>query len=65
MSRPKRVQMQVILPYKFQPVKHHRIRAYLDDGYRIEELQRISDREVVVTLAKDGDVASNGTAPAP
>jgi hypothetical protein len=29
------------------------VRAYLDRGYRIEQFQRVTDREVVVTLAVD------------
>ena len=45
-----RVQLHLVLPYKADPAKHNQIRAYLDRGYRIEHLQRITDREAVVTL---------------
>jgi len=30
------------------------VRAFLDRGYLIEQVQRISDREVLVTLAMPG-----------
>ena len=49
--RRKRLQLQLVLPYKFQPGSHHRVRAYLADGYVLEDVQRLSDREAVVTLA--------------
>ena len=45
-----RVQLHLVLPYKADPAQHNQIRAYLDRGYLIEQLQRISDREAVVTL---------------
>ena len=45
-----RVQLHLVLPYKADPAQHNQIRAYLDRGYIIEELQRITDREAVVTL---------------
>jgi len=45
-----RVQLHLVLPYKFEPRQHHKVRGYLDLGYRIVQLQRVSDREVVVTL---------------
>lgn len=46
-----RIQLQLALPYKRQPAEHHLVRAYLDRGYRVVHLQRISDRESLVTLA--------------
>jgi hypothetical protein len=45
-----RVQLHLVLPYKADPIEHHRIKAYLDRGYRIEQLQRLTDREAIVTL---------------
>lgn len=45
------VQLHLVLPYRHQPRDDRRIRAYLDRGYRIVQLQRVSDREVIVTLA--------------
>ena len=46
-----RIQLHLVLPYKFDPNQHHRIRAYLERGYRIEQFQRLTDREAIVTLA--------------
>ena len=48
-NRP-RVQLHVVLPYKADPVEHNHVRSYLDRGYRIEQFQRITDREALVTL---------------
>ena len=45
-----RVQLHLVLPYKADPAAHNQIKAYLDRGYRIEQLQRITDREAIVTL---------------
>ena len=50
-ERP-RVQLHLVLPYKADPIEHNRVRAYLDRGYRIEQLQRITDREAIVTLGR-------------
>jgi hypothetical protein len=47
-----RVQLHLVLPYKADPAQHKQIRAYLDRGYVIEELQRLTDREAIVTLAR-------------
>lgn len=54
-----RVQLHLELPYKFEPRQDRRVRSYLDRGYRIRQLQRISDREVLITLS-----ATPGSAPA-
>ena len=40
-----------MLPYKFEPLDDLRVRELLDDGYRIVQLQRLSDREALVTLS--------------
>jgi hypothetical protein len=45
-----RVQLHLVLPYKFQPTDQPQVKDLLDKGYRIEQLQRVSDREVIVTL---------------
>ena len=45
-----RLQLHLVLPYKFQPTDQPRVKELLDRGYRIEHLQRVSDREVIVTL---------------
>jgi len=49
---PRRVQLHLVLPYKAQPADDPRIRRYLDGGYRIEELQRLTDREAIVVLVR-------------
>ena len=48
---PDKIQVQLVLPYKDEPRSHRTVRAYLDRGYRIVDLQRVTDREVVVTFA--------------
>ncbi len=50
MGRPETVQLQLVLPYKQQPREHPRIRTYLEQGYRIVHLQRLTDQEALVTL---------------
>ena len=47
---PLRVQLHLILPYKHEARSHHKVREFLDRGYRIQDLQRVTDREVVVTF---------------
>ena len=47
-----RVELHLVLPYKAQPADHPGIRRYLDDGYRIEVLQRLTDREAIVVLTR-------------
>jgi hypothetical protein len=51
-AQAKRVQLHLVLPYKFQPTDEPRVKDLLDNGYRIEQLQRVTDREVLVTLTK-------------
>ena len=51
MDQKRRIQLHLVLPYKFEPRENGRVREYLAQGYRIEQLQRISDREALVTLA--------------
>jgi len=51
MERSERVQLQLALPYKKQPTDHPRVREYLERGYRIVHLQRVTDREMLVTFA--------------
>jgi len=48
---PRTVQVQLVLPYKDEPRSHRTVREYLGRGYRIMDLQRVTDREVVVTFA--------------
>lgn len=49
---PDRIQLHLVLPYKDEAATHPRIKAHLEDGYRIEQLQRVTDREVLVTLLR-------------
>jgi hypothetical protein len=53
MERPERIQLHLALPYKIQPRDHPRIRGLLDDGYLISQFQRITDKEVIVTLRRN------------
>ena len=48
---PETIQLHLVMPYKVQPRENQRVRSYLDRGYRIVQLQRVTDREVVVTLS--------------
>ena len=50
---PGRVQLHLVLPYKFEPRNDQRVRAYLERGFRIVELQRITDREALITLSNE------------
>lgn len=49
-SEPRHVQLHLVLPYKFEARDDRRVRDWLDRGYRIVHLQRITDREAIVTL---------------
>ena len=49
---PRRLQLHLVLPYKHEARSHHKVREFLDRGYRIQDLQRVTDREVVVTFLK-------------
>lgn len=57
MERSAPIQLQLELPYKQQPSEHPRVRAYLDRGYRLLHLQRLTDQESLVTLAPPGEPA--------
>jgi hypothetical protein len=52
MERPERIQLHLTLPFKKEPREHPRIGALLDEGFRIDQYQRITDRDVVVTLTR-------------
>jgi hypothetical protein len=45
-----RLQIQIPLPYGREPRNDERIRRQLDLGWRIAQLQRLSDQEVLVTF---------------
>lgn len=44
------VQLHLVLPYKQEVRTHPRVARLLERGYRIVQLQRVSDREALVTL---------------
>jgi len=46
----RRVQIQVPLPYGREPLQDERIKKHLDAGWRISQLQRLTDQEVLVTF---------------
>ena len=52
MERSARVQMHLALSFKKEPRDHPRIAALLEEGYRIDQLQRVTDTEAVVTLVR-------------
>jgi hypothetical protein len=52
MENTDRVQLHLVLPYKHEARDHPRIRERLGQGYRIVQLQRVTDREVLVTLER-------------
>lgn len=45
------MQLHLVLPYKFDPIEHPEVASLLADGYLIRQLQRVTDREVIITLA--------------
>jgi len=56
----RRLQLHLVLPYKIEPREHREIKRYLDRGWRIEDLQRLSDREALVTLDPPAAAPSAG-----
>ncbi len=46
------MQLHLVLPYKHEARGHPQVRSYLERGWRIVDLQRLTDREVLVTLAE-------------
>jgi len=58
MSGAERIQLHLDLPYRKQPKDHPRIGALLAQGFRIAELQRLTDKEVAITLVRPPSAAS-------
>lgn len=52
MERFARVQLHLALSFKQEPRDHPRIAALLKEGYRIDQLQRVTDKEALVTLVR-------------
>lgn len=50
MAADRRIQLQLRIPYKFQPTWHREVRSRLENGWRIEDYARLSDEEVAVTM---------------
>jgi hypothetical protein len=48
-----RIQLHVPLPYKKEPGHDPKIARYLSIGYRVETLQRLTDRDAIVTLVRE------------
>ncbi len=44
------IQVQLEMPYNVEPRDHRSVRRYLDGGWRISDLQRLSDREALITF---------------
>ena len=59
MKAPARIQVHVALAYRHEPASEPRIAARLARGWRIVELQRLTDRDALVTLEMPpGDAGS-------
>jgi hypothetical protein len=52
MERSERVQMHLTLSFKKEPHEHPQIGALLEQGFRVDQFQRVTDKEVVVTLVR-------------
>jgi hypothetical protein len=48
----RRVQLHVSLPYKQEPKVHPKVSRMLAEGWRIAGLQRLTDRDALVTLER-------------
>lgn len=46
------IQLHLVHPYTREIRDNARVQRYLDGGYRIQHLQRVTDREVLVTLTR-------------
>jgi hypothetical protein len=45
-----KIQLHLVQPYKIEVRDNRTVRRYLQRGYRIVDLQRVTDHEVLVTL---------------
>jgi hypothetical protein len=46
------VQLHLVLAYRHELREHPRVRSFLERGFRVVQLQRVTDREVLVTLSR-------------
>lgn len=53
MTATKRIQVQFPLPFSREARDDERVRGYLNRGWRIAQLQRLSDQEAVITFEAD------------
>lgn len=51
MGGMRRVQLHVPLPYKKDPSHDPRVARLLTEGWSVEEIQRLSDKDALITLA--------------
>jgi hypothetical protein len=58
MPGAERIQLHLELQYRMQPRDHPKIGALLDRGFRIADLQRVTDKEVVITLVRPASETS-------
>ena len=54
MTAGRRIQVQFHLPYTREAGNDERVQGYLNQGWRIAQLQRLSDQEAVITFESDG-----------
>lgn len=52
MSEADRIQVHLPLAYRHEPLENESVRRYLAEGYRIAGLQRVSDRDVLITFER-------------
>lgn len=50
MDAARRTQLHLVLPFHFEPREHPRVASMMARGYRIQDLQRLTDREVLITF---------------
>ena len=49
---PERIQLHLVLPYKIEVRRDPQVQRWLSRGYRVEDTQRVTDRETLVTLTR-------------
>ena len=64
MPATQRHQVHLVLPYKFEPREHPRVRAMLEEGWRVAEVTRVTDRETLVTFERPLPAAGGSVPPA-
>ena len=49
-TEPRRQQLHLALPYKFEPLEHPRVAKMLAEGWNVVDVTRVTDRETLVTF---------------